>query len=456
MSISMRSRYLAVLCVTLGGSVALGAAGEFDPSFNRVGFTRERVGQWSSGGGLAIHSSGEIVTAGGYSDSNTQNSGLVLWQHLANGTPDKTFGSNGVVYPLSTNVVSTTGSVLALDSQERVVLLTIGRVAGGGEYFVYRFNRLDGSPDLSFSPTGRVSIRTGANIYGVVGLVIQPDDKVLGVGGAVNQATGRWEFFLFRLQEDGELDSTFGDNGRVWTSIRGYDRATGVALQPDGKIVVAGRAKINFAANYDFALARYTAEGELDDSFGDGGSVVFPVLDDNLGRKLVIQPDGKIVIAGYACEDTKGGDEYCFFGVARVDGRGVLDPSFGGTGIVHTDVGDGFPYDVALQPDNKIVALGIHGNLTDFRSNVVLVRYLPDGSLDGTFGYNGISETNYGYLRNAAGDIRIQADGQIVVCGGTAGEYSPVSAVVARYQATGGEPVATLPQSTSQPGSLAP
>ncbi len=124
--------------------------------------------------------------------------------------------------------------------------------------------------------------------------------------------------------------------------------------------------------------------------------------------------------------------EYCYFGVARVDSSGVLDPSFGGTGKVHTDVNDGFPYDVALQSDNKIVALGIHGNLTDFPSNVVLIRYLPDGSLDGAFGDNGISETNYGYIHNAAGDIRLQADGQIVVCGGTA-SHTQINAVVARY-----------------------
>jgi uncharacterized delta-60 repeat protein len=432
--------------------VVLGAAGEFDPTFNRVGFTRERIGDLSSGFGLAIHSTGEIVNAGIYDNPKTQNGELALWRHLAEGTPDTSLGGTGVVYPDSSGVVFINSTTLALDNQERIVLLTIG----AGEYFVYRFNKIDGSPDLTFSSTGRVSIRTGSAIYAVAGLAIQPDNKIMGVGGAINPATSHWEFFLFRLQEDGELDPTFGGTGRVWTPIAGNDRATGVALQPDGKIVVAGRAKtLDPTSNYDFALARYTAEGELDDSFGDGGKVVFSVLDDNLGRKVVIQPDGKIVIAGYACEERKGAPEYCYFGVARVDSGGVLDPSFGGTGKVHTDVNDGFPYDVALQSDNKIVAVGIHGNLTDFPSNVVLVRYLPDGSLDGEFGDSGISETNYGYIRNAAGDIRLQADGQIVVCGGTA-NHTHVSAVVARYQATGGKAVAILPQSTSQPGSLAP
>jgi uncharacterized delta-60 repeat protein len=431
--------------------VVLSADGEFDPSFNRVGFTRERVGAWSSGYGLAIHSTGEIVTAGGYGP-DTQTAELVMWRHLPDGSPDTTFGGTGVVYPLSSGVFFVNSNTLALDNQERIILLTIG----AGEYFVYRFNRLDGSPDLSFSPTGRVSIRTGAAIYAVVGLAVQPDNKIVGVGGAINPATARWEFFVFRLQEDGELDPTFAGTGRVWTPITpggGNDRATGVALQPDGKIVVAGRAKpLDPDAGYNFALARYTADGELDDSFGTGGKVVFPVLDDNLGRKVVIQPDGKIVIAGYTCEERPDGSEYCYFGVARVDSAGVLDPSFAGTGIVHTDVNDGFPYDVALQPDNKIVALGIHGNFVDVRVSVVLIRYLPDGSLDSTFGDNGISETNYGYIRSAAGDIRLQPDGQIVVSGGTSSE-TQASAVVARYQANGAGQVFMIPpQSTDRLG----
>jgi uncharacterized delta-60 repeat protein len=118
----------------------------------------------------------------------------------------------------------------------------------------------------------------------------------------------------------------------------------------------------------------------------------------------------------------------------------VLDPSFGGTGKVITDVGDGFPYDVALQADNKIVAVGIHRFNADLTSaNAVLVRYQPDGSLDTTFGVNGISETNYGYVNSVSGDIRIQADGNIVVAGGTSGVHShALSAVTARYLSDSG------------------
>jgi uncharacterized delta-60 repeat protein len=444
----------AVSFLALGNSSVLAAAGDFDASFNRVGFTREHVGDWSSSYGLGIHSSGEIVTAGVYGNPITQTVDLVLWRHLADGTPDTTFGGTGVIYPPTSGIFPGSANSLTVDHQNRIVLLT----ASPRDYFLYRFN-FDGSPDLSFSGSGRVTIPIGAPIYALTEVMTQADDRIVGVGAATNPATGRWEFFVFRLLESGELDPSFAGTGRVWTPITpggGNDRSTGVAIQRDGKIVVAGRAKtLDPASNYDFALARYTPSGELDESFGTGGKVVFPVLDDNLGRKVVIQPDGKIVITGYTCEEIIGGDEYCYFGIARVDQCGVLDPTFGGTGKVHTEVGNGFPYDLALQSDNKIVAVGIHLVVADFSaSNVVLARYQPDGLLDTAFGLNGISETNYGYIVNSAGNVRIQSDGQIVVAGGTRG--TGTSAVIARYQAGGGEPSGVLRDSRNQPFGLAP
>jgi uncharacterized delta-60 repeat protein len=418
-----------LLFTSLASDGVLAAAGEFDPSFNGIGFVREHDGDASDAGGLGIHSSGEIVSAGVYGSNPTDD--LIIWRYRPDGSRDTSFGGTGAIYPMLGVAVAVSPHSLAIDQRERIVLLT----ADPRSYFVFRFN-FDGSPDLSFGGSGQIRVPIGANIYPVTDVVAQPDNKVIGVGGPINPATGRYQFFVFRLQEDGNLDPSFGEGGRVWTPFLGYDRATGVALQPDGKIVVVGRVRPLDTPNFEFALARYTPSGELDDTFGDGGKVVFPILDDNLGRRVVIQPDGKIVIAGYTCEDLPGGDEYCYFGVARVDPNGQLDPLFGDGGKVHTEVGNGFPYDVTLQSDNKIVAVGIR-LLRDFDvTNVVLVRYLPDGSLDPAFGDRGISETNYGYVRNAAAWVRIQADGQIVVNGGTGGV--PLSnAVTARYFANG-------------------
>src|ERR1700682_624245 len=105
------------LFVALSGNVAFGAAGEFDPSFNGVGFTSERLGNNSSGYELAIHSTGEIVTAGINENPKTGDPELVLWQHLPDGTPDTTFGGTGVVYLLSSGIVFFNTPTLALDNQ---------------------------------------------------------------------------------------------------------------------------------------------------------------------------------------------------------------------------------------------------------------------------------------------------------------------------------------------------
>ena len=119
--------------------------------------------------------------------------------------------------------------------------------------------------------------------------------------------------------------------------------------------------------------------------------------------------------------------------MARLDERGGLDSSFGGTGKVTTDVGNGFAVDLAIQSDNKIVAVGIH-QITPFDyTNCVLIRYQPDGSLDDTFGLNGISETNYGYTSGSGADVRIQSDGNIVVSGVTGRVFNAFRSVTARY-----------------------
>jgi uncharacterized delta-60 repeat protein len=187
-------------------------------------------------------------------------------------------------------------------------------------------------------------------------------------------------------------------------------------------------------------LVRYTPSGDLDASFGDGGKVVFSIFDNDYGRKLVIQPDGRIVIAGSVC--IGDGDTYCYLGAARVDDRGALDPSFGGTGKVHTDVGGlgGLAFDVALQPDNQIVVGGMHLLRADrSQENAILIRYRSDGSLDPVFGLNGISETNYGYVQQEVDGVRVQSDGRIVVGSFTSrgGDTSPSAAVTARYLASG-------------------
>jgi uncharacterized delta-60 repeat protein/uncharacterized repeat protein (TIGR01451 family) len=231
----------------------------------------------------------------------------------------------------------------------------------------------------------------------------------------------------------------------VTTDFAGdLDHALDVAVQEDGKIVAAGYAR-RFATSYDFALARYNADGSLDTTFG--GDLPFPAPGDgkvttdfagglDIAHGVAIQGDGKIVAAGWAFAPVSGTQDFSDdFGLARYNIDGSLDPTFGVVGKVTTDFGGDLDYasDVAIQEDGKIVAAGVArvpGN--DF----ALARYNTDGSLDPTFDGDGKVTTGFAGFDSAYG-MAIQADGRIVAAGLTlAGRFSADFAL-ARYNTDG-------------------
>src|SRR5947199_876603 len=199
---------------------------------------------------------------------------------------------------------------------------------------------------------------------------------------------------------DGDLDPTFGTDGKVLTDFdHSTDIADAVAIQADGKSVVVGTTYINndFSGE-DFAVARYNPDGTLDKTFGVGGKVQtdFPGLA-AVASSVVIQPDGKIVVAGGAFPlFTFLGD----FKVVRYNPNGSLDTSFGDGGIVTTTFPEGsYAFALALQSDGKIIAAGTvfvdfnPGDMSD--TDFALARYNPDGSLDRTFGNGGNGTTDF-------------------------------------------------------------
>jgi uncharacterized delta-60 repeat protein len=230
----------------------------------------------------------------------------------------------------------------------------------------------------------------------------------------------------------GDLDATFGSGGVVTTSVGPDDEyAYDVAIQPDGKIVVVGYA--DNGSDADFALARYTISGTLDTSFGSGGVVTTPIGPrDDYGWSVAIQPDGKIVAAGYA---SNGSDED--FALARYTVSGTLDTSFGSNGIVTTPIGSSYDhvYDIALQPDGKIVVVGYANNGSD--DDFALVRYTASGTLDTTFGSSGVVTTPIGLDDDHGWSIALQPDGKIVAAG-FANNGSDDDFAVVRYHGGGG------------------
>jgi uncharacterized delta-60 repeat protein len=209
----------------------------------------------------------------------------------------------------------------------------------------------------------------------------------------------------------GELDTSFDDDGMVTTDFGGLDEALGVAIQADGKIVAAGRG----TAVGDFALARYNRDGSLDTSFDGDGKVTTDFgspFDVALG--VAIQPDGRIVAAG-----TAAGDD---FALARYNRDGTLDTSFDGDGKVTTDFGamDAALGAPAIQPDGKIVAAGYTTAGGDF----ALARYNRDGSLDTSFDGDGKVTTDFGSPFDVAAGVAMQPNGRIVAAGGDGGDFA--------------------------------
>src|SRR5215471_1271543 len=261
--------------------------------------------------------------------------------------------------------------------------------------------------DPAFGAAGKVSLSLGPGAPGNGGraeaLAIQPDGKIVVAGFAWQTGTSI-DFAVTRFNQDGSLDQSFGTGGRVATDFFGMeDEAQAVAIQPDGKIVVAGRAAIAAATggvlDFDFALARYNHDGTLDTGFGSGGKVTTHFGDGrNIGQAVLLQPDGHIVVAGGAPGVNGGLD----FALARYSSTGTLDPSFGAGGMVRTDfMGDNdVALALALQPDGKLIAAGeaagdksIIG--TPLGTDFALARYNANGSLDTTFGVGGKVTTDF-------------------------------------------------------------
>ena len=309
------------------------------------------------------------------------------------------------------------------------------------DFAVSRHNP-DGTPDPTFGNNGRVTTDFPGLAAVASSVVIQPDGKLLVAGGAFPNFTFLGDFVLVRYTATGALDPSFGNGGIVVTSFPGQGSyANDVALQPDGRIVAAGTDFVNFSteesSNTDFAIARYTSSGALDTSFGNGGGVVtdFAGFNDDVFA-IVVQPDGKLVAAGSA----KDAATYYDFAVARYLANGALDASFGSGGKLRTDFGTG-AFDRArvarLQPDGKIVAAGFAASSDLLFQPFALVRYTASGALDTSFSGDGKLEIDFGSFNQTAYDLLIQPDGKLVATGFPDTESSDSDFLLARCNPDG-------------------
>lgn len=332
---------------------------------------------------------------------------LLLMPPLVLGAPgdlDTTFDGDGILAINLAPGADDYATAVKVLNNGKIMVAGTAMIGGVNQFAVLRF-LANGTPDASFDGDGRAFISFGDDASAAA-MVIQSDGKVV-VAGSVSSG-GYSDFALTRLNVDGSLDSSFNGTGKVVTSLdTAYDDAEAVALQSDGKIVVAGY--ISGGAGGDYALARYLADGSLDTSFNGTGKVVASIRSSlDVATAVVIQPDGRIIVGG---QSLGASDD---FALARFMPSGVLDSTFGTAGIAITDFGGNAdtPSGMALQSDGKIVVVGHIYNVIGY--DAAIARYNANGSLDASFSGDGKLTRSGGY----ATCLALQGDGKIVV-----GEY---------------------------------
>jgi uncharacterized delta-60 repeat protein len=291
-------------------------------------------------------------------------------------------------------------------------------------------------------------------------VALQPDGKIIAAGTDFVDFSfeddSNTDFGLARYNPDGTPDTSFGGSGKVSTDFDGFnDDAFSILVQPDGKLVAVGSAK-NPANFYDFAAARYLSDGTIDTTFGVAGKVRTDFNNHDFDRAMsaVLQSDGKIVAAGF----TIFGGGFQNFAVARYSAGGVLDTSFGSGGMMQIDFGSccQSANKVLLQPNGKVITVG-YPNSESSDSDFLLARLTSDGSLDPTFGAGGKVRTSFGDLNGGANGAVFQPDGKIVVVGFQAtGLEQFADFALARYFDAEGLPLPTPTPSATPTSTVTP
>jgi len=333
------------------------------------------------------------------------------------GSLDTSFGVSGnAVTPHFTDSSTESAFGAVLQDDGKIVVVGRSNTIDGSLFAVARYLS-DGSLDPAFNGTGynQVPPIGDARINYFLDVGLQSDGKIVAAGYSTSLG-GDDSFALMRFNTDGSIDTTFGPNGNgaVFMSFGvGYDsQALALAVQDDDKVVLAGYTTSS-SLDFNMTLARYTAAGISDPSFGSSGVLMvdqFPGSHGERANAVFVQPDGKIVVAGMALLDTV---EFALF---RCDASGNPDSGFGSGGYVLTEFPglDAYALSAVLADSGKIVVGGYAGTIDLY--NIALARYESDGSLDDGFGSAGTSLTDFS-SNTLAGKIALQADGKIVAAG---------------------------------------
>ncbi len=409
------------------------SAGNLDPSFGGGGIVTAKFGganSYNSANAIAIQNDGKLVV--GTSHYAGSQYGFTLGRFNPDGSVDASFGTLGNV---TTHLGTADAGIYAVAIQPDGKILAAGyayKGATSADFALARYNPT-GVLDNTFGPSSNGTVTTDffSSYDYAYAIAVQGDGKILLSGEAYTGSN--YDFATARYTSGGTLDGSFGTGGKQTTTFgSSTDIAKAVILQSDAKIIVAGYSYTGSA--YAFATVRYNTGGTVDTSFGSGGKVTTGIGTSSLAYSAALQPDGKIVLAGYAYHLGTLSD----FALARYSPNGSLDNSFGpsGNGTLSTDFVTDYEAAnfVAVQGDGKIVAAGyVPGGIS---AGPGVARYNADGSLDTTFGVGGKVYTYVGSTGGYAGMLAglLQPDGKIVEAGfAYAADFSSSTLILVRY-----------------------
>jgi uncharacterized delta-60 repeat protein len=375
-------------------AVRLNPDGSFDTSFNGTGKMAISVTAGNDQGLASVAGPDGKILIAGYGVPGDQKD-ILLSKFNADGTIDPQFGNSGTT-TMDAGDTHSQIRAMALQPDQKIIVAGNQPSSSSGPR-IARLNP-DGSFDLSFNKSGKIILDDWSYVK-VEGVAVQADEKILIAG---NYPGG---FMVGRIHSDGTIDESFGSGGRTLISSA-YVNA--IAVQPDGRIVLGGNS-----STAGYTIFRFDAYGLPDRLFGRNGRAA--ILPDGAATGLAVQPDGKILSSGQVVENGK-----MIFVVNRLNQNGTADGEFGQNGVVKTDVTEWADYatSIALSSEGKIAVAG-YCQINSGYSNFVVARYNSDGSLDTSFNGTGINRTYFPSQGAKARAVAFRSDGKIVLGGYT-------------------------------------
>ncbi|MBK8450152.1 MAG: T9SS type A sorting domain-containing protein [Saprospiraceae bacterium] len=382
-------------------------AGQLDPSFGGKGWVHTDFGGKDQAGSIAIQKDGKLLVGG---RTNVVNNAFdfILARYLSDGNLDLGFGDQG-------KIIRDFGS--SQENIEFIKVLSDQRILIGGysnnnpNSTGILFQLLpDGSPDLSFGNQGQVIFKYGRST-GPSAVAIQEDGKLVVACVAVIDSFDI-DWLVTRFYPNGQLDSSFNKKGWTYFNfITREDIPFDIVIQKDHKILISGCSGVYPKAN--FAFLRLNEDGTLDDGFGNKGSTQTDFGEDqDVAYTSLMLEDGKFITSGTVRDSLTNYD----FGLARFLSDGSPDLSFGAGGKITYDFKGPVDYGLYMiqQADGKYLVCGLNNVLT--HNSYIVVRFNSDGSLDTGFGKNGVASLDVvNILTDNTPGFIMQDDGKIVM-----------------------------------------